>query len=416
MKILISESQYYRLFETTDLESGETTDLESGETTDLESGEPTDLASGETADLVSDKPTELVSPGITNYINYLCQKREESDTLPYCQLYVFWKTLTNQNEKDSLNDSVRDLYNDVTSRLGNGILPKIIKSALDSNNTVQYLETISDFIHNADFNKEETRKRLLKLKPDTSYDDLERVLTDIRYNAYQEYENSFVGKGKVFDKHSTYVNLDYRSNRLNEESFFELVKIIKNDESKLEEISNKIIENIDKSIKNFITDTTKMKADIKNNTGLTYNNNVIFPKGTYFEIKKFSPNVDSHLSEFFSIFKQSDLISEKPEYLPTYNKLITTIYTKIKNKYKEFLDDIKSKIGGIILDNYIIIKIEDVDLYWSFLGQRKHEYRLSIRYQIKSGKKIAYKCDPNTSILEKYIINPKKNERMGVII
>ena len=137
---------------------------------------------------------------------------------------------------------------------------------------------------------------------------------------------------------------------------------------------------------------------------------------TYFEIKKFSPNVDSHLSEFFSIFKQSDLISEKPEYLPTYNKLITTIYTKIKNKYKEFLDDIKSKIGGIILDNYIIIKIEDVDLYWSFLGQRKHEYRLSIRYQIKSGEKIAYKCDPNTSILEKYIINPKKNERMGVII
>ena len=63
-----------------------------------------------------------------------------------------------------------------------------------------------------------------------------------------------------------------------------------------------------------------------------------------------------------------------------------------------------------------VIKIEDVDLYWSFLGQRKYEYRLSIRYQIKSGEKIAYKCDPNTHILEEVIIDPKSNERMGVII
>ena len=410
MKILISESQYYRLFETTDSESGETTDLESGE--------PTDLESGETADLVSDKPTELVSNGITNYINYLCQKKERYDNLPYCELYKYWEELKISKDKESLIKSVKVLF-EKHSRLGNGVLPKIIKLALGTNNPTQYLETISNFINNKKFDDDETKKRLSNLDSETSYDDLDTELTKARNRVYQEYENSFVGEDKVFDKHSTYVNLDYRSNRLNEESFFELVKRIKNDESKLEEISNKIIENIDGSIKNFITDTTKMKADVKTKVSLKLSGgSEIFSANTYFEIKKFSPNVDSHLSEFFSIFKQSDLISEKLEYLPIYNKLITTIYTKIKDedKYKEFLEDIKNKIGGIILDNYKIVKIEDVDLYWSFLGQRKHEYRLSIRYQIKSGEKIAYKCDPKTNILKKVKIDPKSNERMGVII
>jgi hypothetical protein len=403
MKILISESQYYRLFETTDLESGETADLESGEPTDL----------------VSDKPTELVSTGINNYINYLCQKKEGYDNLPYCKLYEYWLDLKTSKDKKSLIDSVKALFTDVSSRLGNGLLPKIINLALESNSPVQYLKTIFLFINNKKFNNDETKKRLLDLTKSgvtISDDDLETVLTSARNKVYQEYENSFVGENKVFDKHSTYVNLDYRGNRLNEDSFFELVKIIKNDESKMEEISNKIIENIDGSVKNFIDDTTKMKADVKTNKSLVCNGKEIFSANTYFEIKKFSPNVDSHLSEFFSIFKQSDLISEKPEYLPTYNKLITTIYTKIKDRYTEFLKDIKSKIGGIILDNYTIIKIEDVDLYWSFKGQRKHEYRLSIRYQVKSGEKTAYKCNPSNNILEEVPIKPKSNERIGVII
>ena len=385
MKILISESQYYRLFETTDLEFGE----------------PTDLTSGET----------------NNYIYDLCQKREESDTLPYCQLYEFWKTLTNQDEKDSLNESVRVLYDDVTSRLGNGILPKIIKSALDSNNIVQYLKTISDFIHNADFNEEETRKRLSKLKPDTSYDDLERVLTDIRYNAYQEYENSFVGEGKVFDKNATNLTLDYRATKTDENSFFNLVKQIKNDETKKENITNEIIKHIDRSIDEFIKDTKKLKADVKSNQPLLYKGNVIFSTNTYFEIKKFAPNVDSHLSEFFSIFKQSYIIGKKSEYIQTYNELINDIYKNVKDKHSEFLENIKSKIGGIILDNYTIIKIEDVDLYWSFLGQRKKdEFRLSIRYQLKPDKEIiGYKCNPNSVELEKVKIAQGNRERIGIL-
>ena len=82
-----------------------------------------------------------------------------------------------------------------------------------------------------------------------------------------------------------------------------------------------------------------------------------------------------------------------------------------------FLENIKSKIGGIILDNYTIIKIEDVDLYWSFLGQRKKdEFRLSIRYQLKPDKEIiGYKCNPNSVELEKVKIAQGNRERIGIL-
>jgi hypothetical protein len=212
------------------LESGETADLESGEPTDLVSDKPTDLVSDKPTELVSDKPTELVSTGINNYINYLCQKKEGYDNLPYCKLYEYWLDLKTSKDKKSLIDSVKVLFTDVSSRLGNGLLPKIINLALESNSPVQYLKTIFLFINNKKFNNDETKKLLLDLTKSgvtISDDDLETVLTSARNKVYQEYENSFVGENKVFDKHSTYVNLDYRGNRLNEDSFFELVKIIK---------------------------------------------------------------------------------------------------------------------------------------------------------------------------------------------
>ena len=388
MKILISESQYYRLFETTDLESGETTDSESGETTDLESGE------------------------INNYIYDLCQKREESDTLPYCQLYVFWKTLTNQDEKDSLNKSVKVLF-EKHSRLGNGVLPKIIRLALGTNNPTQYLETISNFINNKKFDDDETKKRLSNLDSETSYDDLDAELTKVRNKVYQEYENSFVGE--VFSKNPTLLKLKYKDSETNKNTFFQLVKQIQDDKGDEKKIAKDIKIYIDESIVEFKNDPEKMKADVKTKVSLKLSGgSEIFSAGTYFEIKKFGLNVDSHLSEFFAIFKQTYLSSKKADYIDTYNNLIKTLYNEVKG-HTEFLDDIKSKIGGIILDNYIIIKIEDVDLYWSFLGQRKNENRLSIRYQLKSGDIIGYECNPYNNILKEVPIKSKNIEKIGIL-
>lgn len=383
MKILISESQYYRLFETTDLESGETADLESGE---------------------------------TNYIYDLCQKKEVYDKLPYCELYVFWKTLTNQDEKDSLNESVKVLF-EKHSRLGNGVLPKIIRLALGTNNPTQYLKTISNFINNKKFDDDETKKRLSNLDSETSYDDLDAELTKARNRVYQEYENSFVGE--VFSKNPTLLKLKYKDSKKNKNTFFQLVKQIQDEKGDEKKIAKDIKIYIDESIVEFKNDPEKMKADVKTNvplglSGDSGNFKEIFSAGTYFEIKKFEPNVDSHLSEFFAIFKQTYLSSKKDDYVDTYNNLIKTLYNEVKG-HTEFLDDIKSKIGGIILDNYIIIKIEDVDLYWSFLGQRKNENRLSIRYQLKSGDIIGYECNPYNNILKEVPITSKNIEKIGIL-
>lgn len=401
MKILISESQYYRLFETTDLESGE----------------PTDLESGETADLVSHKPTELVSTKTNNIIQQLCADYPDTN-LPYCDLL---KRSEETKDGEVLNGYVEKLFN-IFSHKRSGPLPRIIKSSLDTNNITQYLKTISNFISNDNFNQDERKKQLLKLDKlsqsekidkDISDDELEKLLTDVRNKVYQEYENSFVGE--VFSKNPTLLKLKYKDSKKDKNTFFQLVKQIKDDKGDEKKIAKDIKIYIDESIVEFKNDPEKMKADVKTNVPLVLSSGTeIFSAGTYFEIKKFEPNVDSHLSEFFAIFKQTYLSSKKADYIDTYNNLIKTLYNEVKG-HTEFLDDIKSKIGGIILDNYIIIKIEDVDLYWSFLGQRKNENRLSIRYQLKSGNIIGYECNPYNNILKEEPITSKITGKIGIL-
>jgi hypothetical protein len=421
MKILISESQYYRLFESQiSLFPDENTDLVSSEPKDLSLDEPNKLKVNKPKPIKVNTPSfpgqeDLFSGEPNNNIYILCKKYKNYQDLPYCELYKVWSELKDSNEKNSLNNSIGILNNKFRYYV-KSYLPKIIELSLDSNNPVQYLETISDFMNNEKFNQDERKKQLSKLDPKTSHDDLEKTLTSIRNKVYQEYENSFVGENKVFDKNPTLLKLNYKDSETNKNSFFQLVKQIQDDGADEKKIAEDITKYIKISVDEFKTDPEKMKADVKTNQALKLKNGKeIFSAGTYFEIKKFGPNVDSHLSEFFAIFKQTYLSSQKPEYIDTYNNLIKTLYNEVKGKHSEFLDDIKSKIGGIILDNYIIIKIEDVDLYWSFLGQRKNENRLSIRYQLKPGKIIGYECNPSNNILKEVPITPEITGKIGIL-
>ena len=421
MKILISESQYYRLLESQiSLFPDENTDLVSNEPKDLSLDEPNKLKVNKPKPIKVNTPSfpgqeDLFSGEPNNNIYILCKKYKNYQNLPYCDLYKYWAELTDSKEKDSLNISVGILDNKFRYYV-KSYLPKIIELSLDSNNPAQYLETISDFMNNEKFNQDERKKQLSKLDPKTSHDDLEKTLTSIRNKVYQEYENSFVGEGKVFDKNPTLLKLKYKDDKTNKNSFFQLVKQIQDDGADKEKIAKDIKIYIDESVKEFKEDPEKMKADVKTNVPLVLSSGTeIFSAGTYFEIKKFGPNVDSHLSEFFAIFKQTYLSSKKADYIDTYNNLIKTLYNEVKDKHSDFLDDIKSKIGGIILDNYIIIKIEDVDLYWSFLGQRKNENRLSIRYQLKSGDIIGYECNPYNNILKEVPITSKNIEKIGIL-
>jgi hypothetical protein len=388
MKVLISESQYYRLFETTDLESGET------------------------ADLVSDKPTELVSTETNNKIQELCTDYP-NPSLPYCELLERSKEI-GSDEVDILNKSIKNLFK-VFSHKISGPLPEIIKLSLNSANTVEYLKTISEFIGEVNITPEEKKQkkqRLKRLNNYTNETELDDILRTIRHDAYDKYEKSF--EGEVFNKNRTGLQLEYKCSP-SKEKFFDLVNsVVTNEKSEKE-----IVDNITNCIKNTIDNAKVTKADLINIQPLKLENGeVIFPENSYFEVKKITPTADSYLSEFFSVFKKSEYNEFKPTHLKIYNNIIYGIYDWIRTYGDKFLSDVKKNLAGIILDNYTLIKIEDIDLYWSFLGQRgESEYRLSIRYRIKQDKDAVtgYKCDPKRDILTPIPISPGTRELVGVV-
>lgn len=395
MKILISESQYYRLFEATDLESGE----------------PTDLESGETPDLVSDKPTELVSIKTNNKIQQLCADYPDP-TLPYCELLERSEKI-GSDELDILNTSIEKLFT-VFSHKISGPLPEIIKLSLNTTNTVEYLKTISGFIGETNLTPEEKKQkkqRLKRLNKHTNVTELDDILRAIRHDAYDKYEKSF--EGEVFNKNRTGLQLEYKCSP-SKEKFFDLVNsVVTNEKSEKE-----IVDNITTCIKNTIGNAKVTKADLINIQPLKLKTGeVIFPENSYFEVKKITPTADSYLSEFFSVFKKSEYTEFKPTHLKIYNNIIYGIYDWIRENGTTFLSDVRKNLAGIILDNYTLIKIEDIDLYWSFLGQRgESEYRLAIRYRIKQGKDVTgYKCNPKSDILEPNKITPGTRELVGVV-
>jgi hypothetical protein len=98
------------------------------------------------------------------------------------------------------------------------------------------------------------------------------------------------------------------------------------------------------------------------------------------------PFIDSYLSEFFSIFKETEKIAFKGEYVEMYNELIQRVFDWLVSNPSatDYLEKVKSQIGGIIYEYDTIVPIEYIDLYWSNKGQRGcNEKRLSIRFRIK---------------------------------
>ena len=74
-----------------------------------------------------------------------------------------------------------------------------------------------------------------------------------------------------------------------------------------------------------------------------------------------------------------------------YNELIQRVFNWLTTNNplaEDYLNKVKSQIGGIIYEYDTIVPIEYIDLYWSNKGQRGcDEKRLSIRFRIKPGVK-----------------------------
>ena len=358
---------------------------------------------------------ELFDMFDTDYLNLLYRNSKKGPNNPAYKLLAMRALLKNKSLEHDLNQSIETLYK-FFNRKNSGLLPKILElSLMDRNKTINDLKIISGFINDADFNDDVTKKQLLKLKNLTSVpDDLEDILRNVREKEYSKYEKSY--EGDYFEVKRTALSLQYKCGEDLDKSF--LKKIQKFKSVSAEEFEELLV-NIKNCVKSSLSEKVVVKSDISSKTPLYVMDNgvktEVFKQGSNFEVKMMDVNIDSYLSEFFSIFKQTENKGYKGAYLEIYNSVIRGLYEWVKGEGQEYLNSIKNNMEGIAYENYIIVPIKYIDFYWSNVGQRGcNELRLSIRFRIKSeyqNKKIdAYVFTKTSDILEKKELLVSKQE------
>ena len=358
----------------------------------------------------------------TDYLSILCNKSTQESS-PACRLKGMRHSL-DDNLKKILNKSIRSLYRFFGHR-HSGVLPTILHLALHyEDRTISTLNTIAKFIDDDDFKDEPLKKELNKLRyADEIPDDLEEILKNVREKQYSKYENSFVGK--YFDLKRTGLSLKYKCEEQTTDKFIDIVDKFKqtSDKTEFEEELKKIKSCITESL----SDPNPEKTDVVSLKPLyVINENgkkeLLFKEGSKFEIKMMDTNIDSYLSEFFSIFKQSELSHMKASHLETYNHIINKIFEWMnKTEIGEpFLGKLTDNLSGLIYDNYTIIPSKYIQFYWSNLGQRGcGEKRLSIRFRINPdlmGTTIpAYIFNRESDILEKKLIKVPQKDTSKIV-
>ena len=235
--------------------------------------------------------------------------------------------------------------------------------------TVSYLKLIAEFIDRKQFDKTETKRIINKQRnrTDISVEDVEQLAKDARRLEHQKYEERF--HGDYFKKKSTFLRLNYSCDDDVKESLFNILTRVGSKERTIDEVFEQvkrcILQTFDKGI-------YYVKADLESTTNLVCSGETIFNAGSNFEVKKMDPFVDSYLSEFLSIFKETEKIQFKGEYIGIYNELIQRLYEWLisSEEANAYIDKVKSQITAIIYENDVIVPIQYIDLYWSNKGQR----------------------------------------------
>ena len=348
-------------------------------------------------------------------IDYLCRQSKSKES-PYCQLKNFRDGLEDDYLVTELERSIF-ILDQFFAMKNVGTFPVIIKLALqDTNRTVNFLELVSDFIVDKKYDDDQVKKILTKQRYSTSIPkDIEGLLAYARQKEHSKYEDRF--SGEYFEKKPTKLQLDYKCSDDAKETLIDVLKQVHSGTETLDYTFFQITSCLSKSFKKgsyYIKADLITKQDLKDENG-----KVIFPSGSFFEVKKMDPFIDSYLSEFFSIFKQSSLSSEKPIYLNLYNELIDKIFVWLNTKpsAQEYLDKVRSQMSGIIYEGDLIVPIKYIDLYWSNKGQRGcDEKRLSIRFRIKPEySKIDGFFFRDKDTLESVTLNVKSKDREKIV-
>jgi hypothetical protein len=275
---------------------------------------------------------------------------------------------------------------------------KTIKVILKNENPANSLRLISKFLKDPEFEKDDVKKALISFrnKESVPQDQLEEFLKQARYKEYSKYEESFSGnnfdllRGKSKLSHGQ-INPETGKS----ESFFKMVRSVYegNIDVKL------FIDSVSKAVLNTDIEDLLFKSDLKVKSDLMVGEDVIIPQGSSIEVKKFDYEIDSYFSEYFAIYKNSDIpeIAYEEDFKDLYNYIIDSIFKNVEKNGQYMINKISDNVDGIMYDRNIIVLKKDIEFYWSNKGQRGcDERRLSVRFRIKNPNIIAYTYDSKT--------------------
>tara|TARA_R100001460_G_scaffold28390_1_gene56873 strand:+ start:197 stop:1291 length:1095 start_codon:yes stop_codon:yes gene_type:complete len=229
------------------------------------------------------------------------------------------------------------------------------------------------------------KKKKYKIEKIT-FEDISEVF---RVSNHKQYERSFLKRG-----------FDYPKERKNEGIIHRLptsyltnkiIEIGDGDLDKDKEVK-KVINYITKNIEDHITSIDDIdKYDIIATESMSN----IIKEGDRIEVKKNSINVsDSYYSEPLTspVKRSGSIIPKNENYLHIYNSIIGGIYKNLNGKKigNRILELYKKNIKGIMLEDYVFVPIENIELYLSNKGRSSSHQRLTIRYRFIDDKNVKF--------------------------
>jgi len=357
---------------------------------------------------------------------------EQDTQIPsiYCKLYNNYQYLSSEEEKENFIDNLSRVFWFIRPNIYDNRTKfhDLMRILLISENFVESVRTISDKIkttfggQEGDSDKPETQdiknslNRLRSLENLTT-DEIEKELNTTKHKAYVLYEKSF--ELGPFVRYSKIYNLKHRE-ALEGKGFISLLntayyKIYNskytdhNDREHYEQVIEETANKLYQAIKILYKKEDVVKADLKATDNVyDINGNIVIPNDGLVEVKMRDHKLDSYLSEFFAIYKYSDLNPKykTPEMVEIYNSIINSLYEKMEKNEFDLLGDLNKSFYGIFFGEVkkedkmmsVFIPSEFMKLYWSNRGKIEtgNQLRLTIRYKLKSGSIQGYFYDRET--------------------
>ena len=342
-----------------------------------------------------------------DFIYYLCNQatKRKLKSSPFCDLKTYYDQTPAKEKVLSAILTIHKFLVEGTHGLNRGVFPKLVRIALNTEDPAQTLYIIAEFINDKTYDKDETKIKLKKYKgKDYAPLNLDDFLTVIRSKEYSQYEESLTKNELKLTR--TVLQLEYNCTDDIDMTLIKLLEVIKkSDDDKKYEKFNEIFTKVTDCLYSFMNSDDKViKADALYDleSPMMYDGKPVIVPGDYIEIKKMDPEVDSYLSEFFSIFKQSKLAkTKKKDYIILYNYFVDMLFEWILTNGEVYRQKVLDGMSGIIYDNNVFVPRDQIDVYWSNKGQRGcDERRLSLRFRLKPGLKnmVGYVYEPGKGV------------------